>query len=273
MEVTILDKIALLVSLYSVLLLLPSWQKKVSAFLRPVDTTRFYEFAYLIKFLKKNNLYNLNILDVSSPHLMAYYLSKKNRVLKINIDIAEKKYIKENRNLVFKLEDATQLSFSDNTFDLTYSISVIEHIYEKYSKAICEMIRVTKKGGYVYLTFPVAEKYREEWLDGYVYPNQFSNGERTFFFYRFNENKINSLLNQLPGVKVLARDIFWEKKIGIYDSAIKKINFKLKNKYLNFIKDIIINNYYGFTMFPSKPITNFPKGKLFGNIHLILRKE
>ena len=273
MNVTALDKIMLLGSMYSVLRLLPSFFKKISTFFRPIDTTRFFEFAYMIKFMKKNDLHDLDILDISSPHMMAYYLSKKNRVLKTNIDIDEKKFIKENKNLTFKLEDATRLSFPDNTFDMTYSISVIEHIYKEYSKAISEMIRVTKNGGYIYLTFPVAEKYKEEWLDGYVYSNQFSKERKTFFFYRFSESEINYLLNQLQGVQILYKDIFWERTIGLFDSVIRKLNFKLKNKYINFIMNIFINNYYGFTMFPSKPVMNFPKGKLFGNIHLILKKD
>jgi len=272
MKVTTLDKIKLFGSMYSVLKLLPGFKKKVSCFFRPIDTTRFFEFAYLIKFMKKNNLRGLNILDVSSPHMMAYYLSKNNSILKTNIDFEEKRFIKENKNLRFKLEDATKLSFPDNVFDMTYSISVIEHIYKNYNKAISEMIRVTKKGGYIYLTFPVAEKYKEEWVRGYVYSNQFSKEGKTFFFYRFDENEINSLLDQLQNVEVLYKDIFWEKINGTYDKTMKTLRNASRNKFLNFIKNVFINNYRGFTIFPTNPVTNFPKDKLFGNIHLILRK-
>jgi len=66
MNVTALDKIMLLGSMYSVLRLLPSFFKKISTFFRPIDTTRFFEFAYMIKFMKKNDLHDLDILDISS---------------------------------------------------------------------------------------------------------------------------------------------------------------------------------------------------------------
>ena len=259
--------------MHSVLRLLPSFPKKVSTFFRPVDNMRFFEFTYLKKFIKKNDLHDLHILDVASPHMMAYYLSKNNHVLKTNIDIDEKKFIKENKNLTFKIEDATRLSFPDDTFDLVYSISVIEHIYGGYNQAILEMVRVAKKGGYVYLTFPVAKEHKEDWVDGDVYLNPFSKDGKTFFSYRFSESDVASMLDQLQGVSVAHKDIFWEKTPGLVYSIIKRLNYKSKNKYITFIKDVIVNNYYGFTMFPATPVTHFPKGKFFGVIHLVLKKD
>ena len=273
MKITVFDKIHLLFSMYSVLYLLPNFKKKISTLLRPVDNTRFFEFSYLKKFIKKNNLYNLSVLDISSPHMMAYYLSKNNYVLKTNIDIDEKKFIKENKNLKFKIEDATQLSFLDNTYDLVYSISVIEHIYKDYVNAILEMVRVTKKNGYIYLTFPVADEHTEDWLEEYIYSNQFSKDGKNFFFYRFSEFDCISMLEKLEGVNILHKDIFWEKRAGFVDSVFDKLNYKFKNKYFIFIKDIFFNNYYGFTMFSSNPVKCFSKGKKFGVMHLILKKN
>ena len=58
MKVTSLDKIALLGSMYSVIHFLPGFQKKVTTFFRPIDTTRYFEFGYLRKFIRKNKLEN-----------------------------------------------------------------------------------------------------------------------------------------------------------------------------------------------------------------------
>jgi len=43
--------------------------------------------------------------------------------------------------------------FISNSFDLVISISLIEHV-EKPEKLIEEMVRLTKPGGYIYLSFP-----------------------------------------------------------------------------------------------------------------------
>lgn len=56
----------------------------------------------------------------------------------------------------FIVEDATELSFHDETFDLVVSFSVLDHIPERIrrEKAIMEMARVVKKGGYIAITVP-----------------------------------------------------------------------------------------------------------------------
>lgn len=272
MKITNLDKIKLIGSMYSVLKLLPDFKQKIYFFVKPVDITRFFEFAYIIKFIREKDLRNLNILDVSSPHMIAYYLSKNNNVLKTNIDDNERKFIKENKNLKFKLEDATELSFPDNTFDMTYSISVIEHIYEKYSEAISEMIRVTKKGGYIYLTFPISKEHKEEWLDEKIYSKQKSSGEKNFFQYRFDKNDVTSIINRAKNTKIILKDIFWEKNEGSYDRAMESLRSNFLNKYLKFIKNLFVNYFYGFTMFSREPYCDYAEAKSFGNLHLILQK-
>lgn len=273
MKVTTLDKIVLLGSIYASLHLFFGFKKKMSLILRPLDAPRYVEFAYLRKFIEQNNLHDLNILDISSPYIMSYLLSKGNKVLKTDIDSTEKRFINENNSLSFKLEDATQLSFSDSTFNMTYSVSVIEHIYDKYMLAIQEMIRVTKNGGYVYLTFPVSKKYVEEWVVGDVYEKQYKNKYKTFFQYRFDEKHVKNIINGIKNAEVVHRDIFWEAKDGMYDNLIKRIKEERGNIYINFIKNVLVNIWYGFVLFPKDPVPDFLNAKSFGNIHLVLRKK
>lgn len=66
-----------------------------------------------------------------------------------------KRFIGEeiSRNVKFQLEDALNLSFSDNTFDGVISVEVIEHM-ENDVRFIKESLRVLKKGGTLFFTTP-----------------------------------------------------------------------------------------------------------------------
>jgi len=56
----------------------------------------------------------------------------------------------------FQVADACDLPFEDNTFDVSVSMSTIDHIPspEARQKAVDEMARTTKQGGYVIVTVP-----------------------------------------------------------------------------------------------------------------------
>lgn len=63
---------------------------------------------------------------------------------------------KKNSNVKTKIGDIEKIPYKDETFDLTYSITVLMHM-SKIDKAIKEMIRVTKKGGYIIFDLPNKE--------------------------------------------------------------------------------------------------------------------
>jgi len=272
MNIKTIDRLKILFSVYGVVWYLPRLKSVFGTLFRPADSTRYTEFSYLQKFLKLKNLTGMDVLDVSSPHLMAYILAKHSHVTKTNIDLSEKKFIRENKNLIFKQEDAVNLSFFDNRFDLVYSISVIEHIYSKYVQAVQEMIRVAKPGGYVYLTFPVAKEHREEWREGEVYSHQYKERGQTFFQYRFSRADVEEMLGRLPAVRVVCKDIFWEKEEGLYDSMISKIRRNIANNLVGFVKNSWTNFFYGFTLFDQNSEYSFARAKSFGNTHIILQK-
>lgn len=82
--------------------------------------------------------------------------------------------------LFWAKEDATALSFADETFDIVYSISVIEHIQEDL-QAVTEAIRVLKPNGYLIFTcdFSNTQKpliqdqlrlYSREYLENTLFP-------------------------------------------------------------------------------------------------------
>ncbi len=56
-------------------------------------------------------------------------------------------------NLSYQIENALNLSFPDNTFDLITSMEVIEHVGEPH-QMMKEVARIIKDGGYLLITFP-----------------------------------------------------------------------------------------------------------------------
>ena len=94
-----------------------------------------------------------------------YFAMKGADVVSIDMDkqairIAKNKLAKLDSknefNLQVMLEDGRKLPFPENTFDIVVSFSAVEHM-EKYDdrlKAIEEMARVVKPGGFIVLTGP-----------------------------------------------------------------------------------------------------------------------
>jgi SAM-dependent methyltransferase len=86
------------------------------------------------------------------------------------------------RNFSFRLADACELPFDDDTFDLSISMSTFDHLpsAEARQKAVDEMARTTKRGGHVIVTvanrwclpyaFGIRKMMREKTLHyGYAY--------------------------------------------------------------------------------------------------------
>jgi SAM-dependent methyltransferase len=73
----------------------------------------------------------------------------------IGIDIEPKRLLRASErqyggNASFGLASAAQLPFTDSTFDFVSSVAVLLHLdYESKRKAIAEIARITKPGGYV----------------------------------------------------------------------------------------------------------------------------
>lgn len=269
-SVSFFKKLKLLFKFWSILPKLPL-KFAIIKFINPIDSTRYVEFIYFLDFLTRNNIKKGKVIDISSPFLMAYFMCNDFEVLKTDINNDEKKYIKENRHLKFERADGTALTYPDNNFDISYSISVVEHIYIKYIDCINEMIRVTKPGGYIYISFPISKEMSEEWIASEIYSDQFKKAEKTFFQYRFDEKNLNEIKNSLQNVEVVQEDLFWERQDGEYDRLIEKLRRKISNKYLSLMWFGIVNYYYGFTLI-SKAESSFKNSKSFGNYQGIFRK-
>ena len=120
MKISFFDKIMVLCLAYKNIFLLPAKYIPINL-AKPIDAARYFEFSYLLKFLREKKLKKMDILDVSSPFMIDYIIAANNKVEKINIDEAEKKFINENnKNLSFVKDDATNLKYEDEKFDFVY---------------------------------------------------------------------------------------------------------------------------------------------------------
>lgn len=84
--------------------------------------------------------------------------------------------------LSFIQNDATQMTFDDETFDLVASFSTIDHIptHEAREKAVAEMARVCKTGGHVIITVP------NRWNIPYsIWSNRQQKKNQAFFGYEY----------------------------------------------------------------------------------------
>jgi len=270
MVISALKKINMLLVVWSCIPRTPI-RNKIQLLFKPLESTRYTELSFIYYYLKSILSSSSFCLDVSSPYILSYILSRNNKIIKTDIFIDEKKNIRESEKLNFEYQDALALTFKDNTFDFVYSISVIEHIYNGLSKSVNEMIRVTKPGGYIYISFPVSAKYQEEWLDSTIYSNQFMKDNKTFFQYRLDKTSLESFLKSLKNIIILEKQIYWERSNGTYNKMISKLKSTSGFNYLDYFKNAFLNFYYGFTLLKPSP-EDFSNAKDYGNISILLKK-
>lgn len=245
----------------------------LKSLIRPVDAARYLEYSWMLEVLKQCGLKkDSDVLDVSSPFMMAYFLSRRHRVLKTDINAREGEQIKPTRKLRFEWSDATQMQYEDNHFDLVYSLSVIEHIYGGYLKAVQEMIRVTKPGGYVLITAPVSREHVEEWLNTEIYSDQKKISDKVFFQYRFSESDILALEATLHEHEIVTRQIFWEQHDGAYDRLVNRLSKHNSSTLTGFLNNAWVNFWAGIALMRTSPEA-FDKASSFGNWHVLIRKR
>jgi len=105
----------------------------------------------VLKDFLKNDFKKLNLLDIgSSTGIMTKLLSENfSKTIGIDIDEQGVKYSIENfenEHLSFKIDDAMNLSFSSNTFDVINCSHIYEHVPDS-KKLMSEIYRVLKPGG------------------------------------------------------------------------------------------------------------------------------
>ncbi len=248
------------------------WAVRLRNLAVPVDVTRYEEFHFLLRFLEREGLSGRRILDVSSPHMMAHVLARENDVIKSDINPRERHAVAGRDRLRFQLADAKRLPFRDSSFDVVYSISVIEHIHEGYLDAVREMLRVTRPSGVLYLTFPVSVRHVEEWIESDPYSKQATRAGRVFFQYRFDRRDVDGILDELrKDAEIVEQHLLWERTGGDYDALIGRLRRLQKLGYLGAPGIAALSLIRGFSLMADEA-SGFEAGKPFGNLHVLARR-
>lgn len=90
------------------------------------------------------------VISVSKLGGRAYGIDPQRSAIEI---CKEKAVVNGLAKKIFRLEKAEKLSFPDNSFDIIYSFTVLEHVAD-VKKTMSEMIRVVKPGGLIYIHTP-----------------------------------------------------------------------------------------------------------------------
>jgi SAM-dependent methyltransferase len=133
----------------------------------PVGYWRFLPNAFVLEEFQRCGA--RRVLDVSSPKVLSLILARRAEIWATDLDdeqiflrwkpVADALGLERYR---VRYEDACHLGFSDESFDLVYSISVIEHIPGSGdTSALQEFRRVLKPGGKLVVEVPYRRERRE----------------------------------------------------------------------------------------------------------------
>lgn len=139
-----------------------------------------------------------------------------------------------NPGIEITLGTAEQLSYEDNTFDIVYSKSLIEHLWypDSYVK---EAYRILKPGGLFLTLTPYWSSGMKQFYDDYTHRTPFTEISLNDIYKMFGFQNVNVVkFRQLP--------ITWKYPILNYFCACitPLIPFRTKNKFLFWSKEIML---------------------------------
>lgn len=154
------------------------------------------------------------VCDVSSPKLPSAQLAQSSKVVAGDIyaeDIRlwHERIRRRPRRPSLLVFDGTKLPFPDDTFDFTYSISVLEHVEGEGDRiAMNEMVRVTRPGGYIGINMPYDIRRRQRFVNHDIYGKKYQ-GTPIFFSRTYDAAWLAE--------RLLHRDVEWSPPIYLYE--------------------------------------------------------
>lgn len=250
---------------------------------------RLWEYVSLIELVGLCNHTNslvknksLNILDCGGcSSAIDFFLAEKGfQVCSIDLDeflIFNGNYIAKAKQLPLKnmKADMTQLPFENNSFDIVFSISVLEHIDKKLrGLAIQEMERVVKPGGFIFNTFDYGE-YPDIKEVNYNIPSEYS---RLIVIKDVDE--VIELTKSASNSRIVGNldtgDLnFLPKKAPAHGEY--RIYLDLKKNFNAFtsFRDVRhwLIKFMRFKMFPKNLVRIYQKGRFYNFFRLVLQKR
>lgn len=223
-------------------------KKTVGKITQPINApSRFAEYChfdsaiqgYLTSLPVKSGV---KILDVGSPKMLGLYLARTTEAELMLTDISELNvdeyqvmwralHSRARGSAVFSLQDVRSLHFDAATFDVVYSMSVIEHVEGESgdSAAMREMVRVLKPGGLLVVSVPFGRTYAEQHRVGFAGAARKTGDHGTYFFQRIYdraafERRILSQASDLDGVAlttVTRRNLWMSRGFGMLGENVR----------------------------------------------------
>jgi SAM-dependent methyltransferase len=163
----------------------------------PMDSTRYFEFAFVWDALSKLSI--SRYLDVSSPRLFPIILILKKHELFAELVNPDASDLTSTANLIkaLRLENRCNLRgclisaapFEPGSFDVVTSISVVEHIPQD-AQAVQKMWDLLKPGGRLLLTLPCAAQTSEQYINRNEYGLLAPDEEGYFFLQRLYDQRL-----------------------------------------------------------------------------------
>ena len=182
--------------------------------LNPVSLFRYLEFDFCAR--AAENLTLQWVLDVSSPRLFSAYMIARNPGMKIRIINPDPSDIAETKNLFgrwrvltpsveIQCQYASDINDEPESFDLVYSISVVEHVLDDQERDfLLSLWNLVKPGGSLVLTVPVAAQHQEEYRRSDTYSLGYPRNSRGDVFFQrcYSASSLRSrifgALNRVP---------------------------------------------------------------------------
>lgn len=179
------------------------WKRTLSLVAHPIPIpSRFPEYHFLgdsvVNVLSSSDsVAGTRVLDVSSPKCFGMYLAYHFPIEAHLTDIdrptvrqAEQLWgvvrSKAHGQVSFSIQDGRSLGYPDSSFDIVFSMSVVEHIEgcRGDTMAIQEMTRVLKPGGTLAVSVPFGQEYLEQEIVGVRAAAQRTEDRARYFFQR-----------------------------------------------------------------------------------------
>jgi SAM-dependent methyltransferase len=165
----------------------------------PLDPWRYYELGRVAE-----QPFAGLCLDVASPKLLPSLLQHEGHGEWTAVDLFAREieqWAALDPDLRLAVEDATKLSFTDESFDGCLCLSVIEHVPgDGDTTAMAEMWRVLRPGGVLHLTTDVAPTARDIFVGDEIYgdASQRLDGGKVFFARHYAPEDLERRLLRLP---------------------------------------------------------------------------
>lgn len=276
-------------------------KKTIGKILQPINYyTRFPEYSFFAKSIGKfvdtvQSDQPLKVLDIGSPKLFGLYLAyyytfyvQLTDISSVNID----EYVTlwnaiqstAKGKTTFVQQDGRMQPYPDESFDIIYSMSVLEHIdgNEPEIKFIAETLRLLRPGGLLILSVPFGDKYVEQTMTGFSYVAQGIDQQENYFFQRIYDQStlqtrlLNPLLSQVN--KVNAWTVF--RKQGMltqwYHTVMPRLGENINGLFgfLNPIFSYWINQHKKeiYTEFYTSYGQNHSHHDVYGDVILVCQK-